>query len=361
MTSSTLSTVLFVGESPPPEAPANFRPFDCASGTRLARSVLGLVDRAALLEHVPLANLFDRATGPKGTPPWQPGAAMSSAEAMLAAHAARGVRSFVLLGSRVAEAFGAGHLVGPVSSTVLMRAWPGRAGGEIGVNEAPQAHPLAAPCVVYTRAPHPSGAPTALNAPEVVREVRRALLPELVAGCPTLRPWHFRLDDPAVLEDLALALAPLRPSAGLVALEWAASQHKTRLASPPGSLLARIRGLADEAQEVRPGVPPDSGPPYPSEAARLRREDEAAVRPPWDEPLARTVADLLQPDGCAALSARWDEGGGPKPTVRGRKSWLMTQVGTLSLDRLRALDHLSLTPTARATTLRYAIAGMGAD
>ena len=40
-----MTALLFVGESPPAGSPPDFRPFDCASGTRLA-SVLGLIDRA---------------------------------------------------------------------------------------------------------------------------------------------------------------------------------------------------------------------------------------------------------------------------------------------------------------------------
>jgi hypothetical protein len=316
--------VLFVGESPPPGAAADFRPFDCASGTRLARNMLGLVDRAALLEHVPMVNLFDRPTGPKGTPAWSDGEAMDRAMELLSIHCARGVRSFVLLGSRVAAAFNMGHLPGPASVGVR-RAWP----------DAP---PPRGPDVAFVRVPHPSGASTALNSPEVVRDVRRLLLPELVLGCPTLRPWHFRLDDPAVLEDLALAVAPLRPSAGLVALEWAASQHKARLASPPGSLLARI------AAEAAKGC----------DGAEL-------VIPAWDEPLARIAVDLLRPDGVEALSVRWDPGGGPKPTVKGRKSWLAGRILEAGLDHWKDVGALAVTPTARATVLRYALGGLGSD
>lgn len=311
-------TVLFVGESPPPGAPAGFRPFDCASGTRLARNMLGLVDRETLLEHVPLANLFDQPTGPKGTPAWPVDAARDHADALLAIHARSGARSFVLLGSRVAAAFGMAHLPGP-SSLAAQQLWP-------------DAAPPRGPDVVLVRVPHPSGASTAMNAPEVVRDVRRLLLPELVLGCPALRPWHFRLDDPAVAEDLAVAVAPLRPSAGYAALEWANSKHKARLASPPGSLLARI---ANEAAKGCDGAD--------------------LVIPPWDESLARVAADLLLPDGVERLSVRWDEGGGPKPTVRGRKSWLASRIDGLAL----SIDALAPSPIARATVLRYALGGLG--
>lgn len=326
------ATVLFVGESPPPGAPAGFRPFDCASGTRLARHALGLVDRAALLDHVPLVNLFDRPTGPKGTPAWQPAVAEEAAFAVCGAPRARACKSVVMLGSRVAEAFRCGHLPGPISST-------------IGYCTAAGLGP-----VVVVRAPHPSGASTVLNDAGLVREVRRALLPELVLGVPTLRPWHFRLDDPAVLEDVALVVAPLRPSAGLVALEHAASQYRTSLASPPGSLLARIRDLAGEAQVVRAGVPPES----------LPGDDHREAAPAWDEPLARTAAALLRPGGVEDLSERWDPDGatrGPR-TGRGRKSWLAARVLGMDAARRRDLDALGASHAARATVLRYHLGGL---
>lgn len=315
MISAAAPSVLFVGESPPPEAPANFRPFDCASGTRLARSMLGLTDRAVLIEHVPMVNLFDRPTGPKGTPAWQPETAMSSAEAIFQAWGPR-FRALVLLGSRVAAAFGCESLPGPVSV------------GSI---------PTVSGDVVVVRAPHPSGASTALNSPEVVREVRRVLLPELIIGCPTLRPWHFRLDDPAVLEDLTLALSPLRPSAGLVAIEWAAAQHKRRLASPPGSLLARLAGS-----------------PWSAGPAPVEDVQRTADTPPWDESLMCTALSLLAgARGIEDLSARWDEGGGPKPTVRGRKTWLSQRIAAMDDGKRRAIDALASTAEARAMVLRY--------
>ena len=306
-------SVLFVGESPPLDAPAGFRPFDCASGTRLARSMLGLVDRAALLEHVPLVNLFDRPTGPKGTPTWSGDGARMAAEAVFETRGST-FRALVLLGARVAAAFGCESLPGPVSVGTI----PTVSGG-----------------VVVVRVPHPSGASTALNSPDVVREVRRVLLPEIIIGCPTLRPWHFRLDDPAVLEDLALAVSPLRPSAGLVALEWAAAQHKRRLASPPGSLLSRI------AIEAAKGC----------DGAEL-------VIPAWDDSL-RSIADhlLAGAEGIERLSAWWDEGGGPKRTVRGRKTWLSQRISEMDDGKRRALDTLASTAEARAMVLRYALGG----
>lgn len=320
--------VLFVGESPPPGAALDFKPFDCASGTRLARSMLGLVDRGTLLEHVQLVNLFDRPTGPKGTPAWSDNEARDHADALLAIHAPLGVRSFVLLGSRVAAAFGMGHLPGPASVGGLPSTF------SIGARRAP---------MLAVRVPHPSGASTVLNAPEVVRGVRRLLLPELVLGCPTLRPWHFRLDDPAVLEDLALAVAPLRPSAGLVALEWAASQRKIQQAQTASSLLGALRTALDVQS---------------NEPMRAWADDERPCEQ-WDEPLASIAADLLHSDGVEVLSVRWDPGDGPKPTVKGRKSWLARRIMDIDLDLRKDVEALAASPVARATVLRYALAGLG--
>lgn len=321
---SSAPAVLFVGESPPPGAPIDFKPFDCASGTRLARSMLGLVDRETLLEHVPLVNLFDRPTGPKGTPAWSENEARERAIELQRVYDGR-VRSYVFLGARVAAAFGMDHMPGPTSVGVLPSPFI--------TGSAWRASELA------IRVPHPKGAGDVLNAPEVVRDVRRLLLPELVLGCPTLRPWHFRLDDPAVLEDLALAVAPLRPSAGLVALEWAAGQHKARLAHPPGSLLASI------AMHAKSG----SGNAAPIEDAMFA----------WDEPLARIAADLLHPSGIEELSVRWDPGDGPKTTVKGRKSWLTRYIMEIGLDQWKDVEVLAASPVARATVLRYALAGLG--
>ncbi len=301
-TEHSAPTVLFVGESPPPGAPAKFRPFDCASGTRLARHMLGLVDRAALLEHVPRTNVFDQPTGAKGCPSWPSAQAREHAAELLRIHQGQGIRAFVLLGARVCEAFGASHLPGPVAISALME--------------------FLGPTVLV-RAPHPSGASTVLNAPETVREVRRALLPELVLGCPTLRPWHFRLDDPVVAEDLAVALSPHDPRLGLAAIGWVMGRKRLWDAAPPGSLLSRIAGIegtTNAAGAARAGV--------------------------WDEPLTRIARDLGRgADGVSDLCRRWD------PEARG-VSWLAVEAANVA-PTSRPPPHL-----AAAIDLRYAVGGL---
>lgn len=303
MTVATTPGVLFVGESPPPGAPQNFVPFDCASGTRLARGMLGLVDRATLLQHVPRVNLFDTPTGSFGCPPWDAGRARIAACVIRDASPLDG-RPIVLLGSKVAAAFDLG----------VQTTRPGRMG------------------VHLTAAPHPSGASTKLNTAAALEAVRQSLLPELVVGCATLRPWHFRLDDPAVLHDLAYAVSPFSPAHGAAALEWAASQHKARLAAASTPLLARVRANAWNPGKLAVAV---------AEVAHI-----CGVVPEWDEPLRRLATILLLPDGPRDLAERW------KPDASTSVLWL---------DRIASKYRATIPPSphlTRANALRYALAGM---
>lgn len=309
-------SVLFVGESPPPEAPKDFRPFDCASGTRLARHVLGLVDRAALLAHVPRANVFDEPTGPAGCPPWNPEAARSRAAGHMLAFLLGGpsvrasdgrgpaIRAYVLLGAKVADAFNLGYLALPVGTSVSTDA-PGG--------------PL-----YFLRLPHPSGASTAMNDPAAVRACRAAALPELVLGCPTLRPWHFRLDDPAVLADLAAAVSPHDPAVGAAALLYAAEQHRLASAERSSPLLAAARALTPA--------------------------DPSAPDHPWDAPLLALARVLLRPDGPRELASAW---------------WPARQRGRLTVAakaRRPNIESATIsgirTAACRAAVLRYALAGV---
>lgn len=299
-TTTPQPSVLFVGESPPPGAPENFRPFDCASGTRLARHVLGLVDRAALLAHVPRANVLDEPTGLPGCPPWDAETAHSRSGAHVFRNLLFGtqVRSYVLLGSKVAEAFCKGHLASPVGSCVSLDA----PGGTLH----------------FLRLPHPSGASQALNDPAVVRACRAAALPELVLGCPTLRPWHFRLDDPAVLADLAAACGPHCPPVAAAALLHAADQHRLRSAEKSSPLLAAAR-VADVASA--PGL----------------------ASMPWDATLLDLARVLLRPDGPRELAAAW---------------WPARQRGRLaSVVKAQAIDDVGAA-LRRAAVARYALAGV---
>jgi hypothetical protein len=53
---------------------------------------------------------------------------------------------------------------------------------------------------------------------------------EMVLGCPTLRPWHFRLNDKQTLHDLGVAWCPASPVAGMAFALFAAEAHRQRAA-----------------------------------------------------------------------------------------------------------------------------------
>lgn len=193
-------SVLFVGESPPLGAAPDFRPFDCASGKRLAK-ILGFTDLAVLLEHVPRDNIFRQpGVGMPGGPKWDPQNARICGEALLASTAAD---TIVALGRRTGAALG-------VAGSPPWGTW---SRGRL-------------PDIVV--APHPSGASTALGTDEAKVDCRRYLLPELVAGCPTLRPWHFDLSDPGVLLDLGAAVSPYDVGLGVAVVRVACEVHRAQ-------------------------------------------------------------------------------------------------------------------------------------
>lgn len=231
---SARSTVLFVGESPPKDAPPNFRPFDCASGDRLAKYATGLSSRTVLLEHVERDNIF--ATPGVGIAPdfaWDEAAARDAGEGLVARYSPR-IKTFVALGRKPAAALGHAGLE--------FSTW--------AVAPDTRAHVVAVP--------HPSGGSTSLNSELKRSQVRRALIPELVAGCPTLRPWHFRTDV-AIALDLGAAVSPGDPVLGvatctLVALAWSRPMRRAddaRLVEYAEALslrdLARLCALGDGA------------------------------------------------------------------------------------------------------------------
>lgn len=300
-----MTSLLFVGESPPAGSSPDFRPFDCASGTRLA-SALGLIDRATLLEHVPMCNLFDAPTGVQDAPRWDADAAFIAANKI--ADELGSSSGVVALGRRVADAFDlpTADVRSRIPAPPILTQWR---------------HTYCACGPIVTYVPHPSGASQALNDPATRSAVRRTLLPEMVLGCPTLRPWHFRLDDPAVLVDLAVAVAPSCVAVGIAAMLWARSQHvawQARLASP---LLARVDAAAG-------------------------RED---ANPGWDTRLEWTMQRLRADGGARFLAELWLPG-----------STLHANAGDKWLLKL-AEDHDALALTAdrtvaRATTMRYLLA-----
>jgi len=305
------ASIVFVGESPPAGAPPDFSPFDCASGTRLA-SILGLRDRATLLARVPRDNLFATPTGIDGAPAWNFERSMDAADEVRGRAHVRSV--FVLLGRRVADAFLIPRPV-PASSVIKWAPMVGSTWKDPG--------PVGERTCIYI--PHPSGANSTYTA-EVKRDVRQMLLPELILGAPSLRPWHFNLADPLVLHDLAVAMCPLCPALGAAAMVWADGRHRARAAREAAPLLAMVAAAAD-----------------PCDAERLTFR-------PWDEPLRLTITTLLRHDGGRLLGAAWDPA---RVAIKaGRPGWL-----TAMSVQYSTMNNCSR-HVARATMARYAEAGI---
>lgn len=186
-------SLLFIGESPPPNAPPGFQPFDCASGDRLATLGLGLKSRRELLAHVPRANIFDEhGVGTPGGPKWSRVEAAKRGASIILEHAG----PFVALGRDVARALG-------VDGEPPWNSW----------------HRLGGHDIIATS--HPSGRSPVLHTLQGRASTRRALMPEIIDGCSSLRPWHFDLDRPEVLTDLGAALSPTDPPLGVAALRIA--------------------------------------------------------------------------------------------------------------------------------------------
>lgn len=217
------TSILFLGESPPLNAPPRFRPFDCASGTRLA-ALLGLQDRENLLRVVPMTNVYSTPHGVPGAPTWP---ARIDAEVQAAEEVSQHphARVIVTLGRRVTRALHGGDPPALVSWCDAGRR--------------------------FIPAPHPSGRSSTLNNPDHRAEVRRALLPELILGCPDLRATDLADDD--ALQDWAHAVAPAYPAAGLAALEHLRGREHVRLARLSSPLLDRI---ANDAHVCAEGPPP---------------------------------------------------------------------------------------------------------
>ena len=211
-------SVVLVGESPPPGAPPDFKPFDCASGSNLCK-YLGLASRAVLLEHVPRDNIFKTpGVGIGDGPAWDEREARARGRLLLGMNMRRiqswegevksdGAVTLVALGQKPAIALGVGDLP--------WYAW--RRDPETGVH--------------VVTAPHPSGRSNVVTGGKsAATTFRRALLPDILAGCHTLRPWHFTLTLDEIKADLGAALCPYEPAVGVIAARLAGEAQTSPLA-----------------------------------------------------------------------------------------------------------------------------------
>lgn len=73
---------------------------------------------------------------------------------------------------------------------------------------------------------------------------------EMVLGCPTLRPWHFRLSDKQTLHDLGVAWCPASPAAGMAFALFAAEAHRQRTAVAASPLSVAVHAAFPEVAEA---------------------------------------------------------------------------------------------------------------
>ena len=128
-----------------------------------------------------------------------------------------------------------------------------------------------------TFAPSPASLATLPNGPAARASLRRVLMAELILGCPTLRPWHFRLRDAQTLHDLGVAWCPAAPVAGMAFALFAADAHRQRAAIAASPLSVAVHAA------------------FPAAA-------EATRTPGWEAPMRNTAAIFSGRDDVTAAS-----------------------------------------------------------
>lgn len=105
---------------------------------------------------------------------------------------------------------------------------------------------------LFTFCPAPNALAALPDGPAARASLRRVLMAEMVLGCPTLRPWHFRLGDKQTLHDLGVAWCPASPVAGMAFALFAAEAHRQRIAVAASPLsLAVHAAFPSTADHVR--------------------------------------------------------------------------------------------------------------
>ena len=104
---------------------------------------------------------------------------------------------------------------------------------------------------LFTFCPSPAALATLPDGPTARPSLRRVLMAEMVLGCPTLRPWHFRLSDKQTLHDLGVAWCPASPMAGMAFALFAAEAHRQRTAVAASPLSVAVHAaFPDVASHV---------------------------------------------------------------------------------------------------------------
>ena len=136
--------------------------------------------------------------------------------------------SFILVGRDIAEAHGMQRF--GLANHVPLAGHQWRKGGRL-----------------CTFAPSPASLATLPDGPAARASLRRVLMAELILGCPTLRPWHFRLRDAQTLHDLGVAWCPASPVAGMAFALWSAEAHRQRTAIAASPLSVAVHAAFPEA------------------------------------------------------------------------------------------------------------------
>jgi hypothetical protein len=152
--------------------------------------------------------------------------------------------------------------------------------------------------------------------PPILSAMRRAIIPEMVLGRPTLRPWHFRTDDPAILHDLGVALCPLSPAVGMAFAKHAAEAHRMHNASASSAPSKAVASIAKTARRAMPAMA-------------------------CDEPLRDIAATLMRHNGGRTLGERWGV------NVKDFQAYTLTMPASAD------------NGAARATLFRYMMEGVG--
>ena len=103
---------------------------------------------------------------------------------------------------------------------------------------------------LFTFCPSPAALATMPDGPTARPSLRRVLMAEMVLGCPTLRPWHFRLSDKQTLHDLGVAWCPASPVAGMAFALWSAEAHRQRTAIAASPLAVAVHAAFPETAEA---------------------------------------------------------------------------------------------------------------